>query len=443
MAGPVDPGTFDLVTARAVLHHVTDVDAAMRNLVASLAPGGAILLIEPDFLPVSVAEPAEVRASGTAGSTWSREQGIDYYVGRTLARRLAALGIEDIAGTAETAVYQGGSPWATYWVDTVDELRDRLVDSGGSTTTSSTTSWPSAPTRPGGRRPSRSPPSTAGRRGADGGLVWDGDVAQRRPAAATWPGRAGPSSPASGRTRSRARAGCAGSTSTATVRAISAGHGGEQRAVFVYQLDSYRYWERELGRDDFVYGQFGENFTVDGLADDEVCIGDRYRIGGAVFEVTQPRVTCYRVGIRMDDPRMPALLVSHRRPGFYLRVLEEGDVEAGDEIVKVAVGAGGDDRRRGRRAALPPGRTRASSCCARCGSPRSAPAGRPRSGRCSTADAGSGNAGLAVTSPPPAWPGFRPLTVTAIAPRERLGRSPSASRTPTAIRCPPRARAST
>ena len=117
-----------------------------------------------------------------------------------------------------------------------------------------------------------------------------------------------------------------------------AGHGGEQRAVFVYQLDSYRYWERELGRNDFVYGQFGENFTVDGLGDDEVCIGDRYRIGTAVFEVTQPRVTCYRVGIRMNDPRIPALLVSHHRPGFYFRVLEEGDVQAGDEIVKLASG---------------------------------------------------------------------------------------------------------
>jgi MOSC domain-containing protein YiiM len=96
-----------------------------------------------------------------------------------------------------------------------------------------------------------------------------------------------------------------------------AGHGGEQRAVFVYQMDSYRYWERELGRNDFVCGQFGENFTVEGLGDGEVCIGDRYRIGSAVFEVTQPRVTCYRVGIRLNDPRIPALLVSHHRPGFY------------------------------------------------------------------------------------------------------------------------------
>jgi ferredoxin-NADP reductase/MOSC domain-containing protein YiiM/ferredoxin len=118
-----------------------------------------------------------------------------------------------------------------------------------------------------------------------------------------------------------------------------AGHGGEHRAVMVYQLGSYRYWERELGRSDFVYGQFGENFTIDGLSDDEVCIGDRYRIGSALFEVTQPRVTCYRLGIRMNEPKMPALVVSHHRPGFYFRVLEEGSVTAGDEIVKVAQGA--------------------------------------------------------------------------------------------------------
>jgi len=117
------------------------------------------------------------------------------------------------------------------------------------------------------------------------------------------------------------------------------GHGGEQRAILVYQIDCYRYWERELGRDDFICGQFGENFTVEGMLDAEVCIGDRYRIGSAVFEVTQPRVTCYRVGIRMNEPRMAALLVSHRRPGFYFRVIEEGEVEAGEEIIKVASGA--------------------------------------------------------------------------------------------------------
>jgi MOSC domain-containing protein YiiM len=114
-----------------------------------------------------------------------------------------------------------------------------------------------------------------------------------------------------------------------------AGHGGEQRAIFVYQIESYRYWQEQLGRTDFVDGQFGENFTIEGLPDDAVCIGDRYQIGGALFEVTQPRVTCYRVGIRMNEPRMPALLTSSGRPGFYFRVLREGEVGAGDEIVKV------------------------------------------------------------------------------------------------------------
>jgi ferredoxin-NADP reductase/MOSC domain-containing protein YiiM len=115
-------------------------------------------------------------------------------------------------------------------------------------------------------------------------------------------------------------------------------HGGEQRAVMVYQVDSYRYWSDFLGRSDFETGQFGENLTVEGLADSDVCIGDRYRIGGAVFEVTQPRVTCYRLGIRMGHEQMPALMVAHRRPGFYFRVLEEGEIGAGDPIEKIADG---------------------------------------------------------------------------------------------------------
>jgi ferredoxin-NADP reductase/MOSC domain-containing protein YiiM len=114
-----------------------------------------------------------------------------------------------------------------------------------------------------------------------------------------------------------------------------AGHGGEQRAVFVYQIELYRHWQDQLKRADFVHGQFGENFTIEGLPDDAVCIGDRYQIGSARFEITQPRVTCYRVGIRTNEPRMPALLTSSGRPGFYFRVLQEGEVGAGDEIVKV------------------------------------------------------------------------------------------------------------
>jgi len=193
-----------------------------------------------------------------------------------------------------------------------------------------------------------------------------------------------------------------------------AGHGGEQRAAFVYQLDSYHYWERELGRDDFVYGQFGENFTVEGLSDDEVCIGDRYQIGTAVFEVTQPRVTCYRVGIRMNDPRIPALLVSHRRPGFYLRVLQEGGVQAGDEIHKLASGPEqmtvseidallylpGHPRQQLLRALRIPALSAGWQVSFRALLEGEQP--------------GGGNAGLASASPPPAWAGFRRLAVTAI-----------------------------
>ncbi len=195
-----------------------------------------------------------------------------------------------------------------------------------------------------------------------------------------------------------------------------AGHGGPHRAVLVYQLDSYEFWRRELARDDLSYGHFGENFTVEGLSDDEVCIGDRYEIGSALFEVSQPRVTCYRVGLRLGDPRMPALLVSHRRPGFYLRVLREGVVRAGDPIGKVASGPErmtvaeidallylpGHDKEAVARAlritALSPGWQ---------GSFRSL----------LTTDGNvAGNAGLtgAATALPAAWPGFRPVRVVGI-----------------------------
>jgi ferredoxin-NADP reductase/MOSC domain-containing protein YiiM len=192
-----------------------------------------------------------------------------------------------------------------------------------------------------------------------------------------------------------------------------AGHGGEQRAVFVYQIDSYRYWARELGRNDFVYGQFGENFTVEGLGDDEVCIGDRYQIGSAIFEVTQPRVTCYRVGIRMNDPRIPALLVSHHRPGFYFRVLEEGDVQGGDEIIKLASGPEQMPVAEADALLYLPGHPRQQLLRA-LRIPALSPGWRASFQALLEEEPGSGNAGLAVTSPPPAWPGFRQLIVTAI-----------------------------
>jgi ferredoxin-NADP reductase/MOSC domain-containing protein YiiM/ferredoxin len=194
-----------------------------------------------------------------------------------------------------------------------------------------------------------------------------------------------------------------------------AGHGGEHRAVFVYQQDSYRYWQNELGRTDLVYGQFGENFTVDGLSDTEVCIGDRYRIGDALFEVTQPRVTCYRVGIRMNEPQMAALLVKHGRPGFYFRVIEEGEVKAGEEITQVVAGP---ERMSvceiNALLYLPghaPGRlARALEIPALSGGWRrsfEALLDQTRNG-----GAAAGNAGLgAASGPAPAWPGFRPFRV--------------------------------
>src|SRR5499425_3039028 len=196
-----------------------------------------------------------------------------------------------------------------------------------------------------------------------------------------------------------------------------AGHGGEQRAVFVYQIESYRYWQEQLRRSDFAYGQFSENFTVEGLPDDAVCIGDRYQIGSAVFEVTQPRVTCYRVGIRMNEPRMPALLTSCGRPGFYFRVLQEGEVGAGDEIEKVSEGRERmtvaeinallyspnhpHDRleRALRIEALSPGWRASFEALL----------------QSQTTGAGSGNAGLApAAAAHPVAPGFQPLAVATI-----------------------------
>ncbi|MGH3276649.1 MAG: MOSC domain-containing protein, partial [Streptosporangiaceae bacterium] len=200
------------------------------------------------------------------------------------------------------------------------------------------------------------------------------------------------------------------------------GHGGEQRAVLVYQIYSYRHWEQYMGRSDFSYGQFGDNFTVDGLPDDEVCVGDRYRIGAGVFEVTQPRVTCYRVGIRMGEPRMAALLVAHRRPGFYLRVLREGEVEAGDEIVKVADGPERLTVAEADALLYLPGHSR-SRLAAALRIPALSP-GWQGSFRALLSQRHEGgqteNAGISLDiGPPPGWLGFRPLRVAAVRPESR------------------------
>src|ERR1700719_1184647 len=185
-----------------------------------------------------------------------------------------------------------------------------------------------------------------------------------------------------------------------------AGHGGEHRAVFVYQMDSYHYWESFLGRSDFIFGQFGENFTVEGLPDNEVCIGDRYRIGSAEFEVTQPRVTCYRVGIRMNDPRMPALLVSHHRPGFYFRVLTEGAVQDGDEIIKVASGPEAMTVAEMDALLYLPGHPRQQLLRALRIPALSGGWKASFQEMLDQTGQAAGNAGLTEASPPPAWPGF-------------------------------------
>jgi SAM-dependent methyltransferase len=130
VAGAISPRDFDLVTARAVLHHVADAQKAVVNLAESARSGGAILLIEPDFLPVTIAAPPDVRTFWEGWLAWSRDQGIDYHIGRRLPAMLAGLGLENVEAAAETALYNGGSPWAVYWQQTVLELRPGLISSG-------------------------------------------------------------------------------------------------------------------------------------------------------------------------------------------------------------------------------------------------------------------------------------------------------------------------
>ena len=117
------------------------------------------------------------------------------------------------------------------------------------------------------------------------------------------------------------------------------GHGGIYKAVYVYSIENYEYWKSELSRNDFTYGQFGENFTVEGMLEDEIHIGDVFRVGGALVEVTQPRVPCAKLGFKMGMAKFPKLFLQNSRVGFYLRVLEEGEVGAGDVIERVKVDA--------------------------------------------------------------------------------------------------------
>jgi ferredoxin-NADP reductase/MOSC domain-containing protein YiiM len=202
------------------------------------------------------------------------------------------------------------------------------------------------------------------------------------------------------------------------------GHGGEHRAVYVYDQSAYEHWAEFLGRDDLVPGIFGENFTVEGMPDNEVCVGDRYRIGEALFEVTQPRVTCFKLGMRLGEPRLPALFYSHGRPGFYLRVLEEGEVGAGDAIERIAVGPEAMSVREVSGLLYLPGHTPAGLRRA-----LAIPAlsqgwrGSFEALLAQNARGAAGNEGLAKPSTPPAWPGLREFRIATARPESASIRS--------------------
>ncbi len=113
-------------------------------------------------------------------------------------------------------------------------------------------------------------------------------------------------------------------------------HGGQFQAVYCYPHEHYAYWSKRLERDDFAFGQFGENFTTQGLLEHEVCVGDKLRIGGALIQVTQPRVPCYKLANKLGIPGFDKTFLKANRSGFYAQVLEEGQVEAGDSIKHIS-----------------------------------------------------------------------------------------------------------
>jgi MOSC domain-containing protein YiiM len=112
-------------------------------------------------------------------------------------------------------------------------------------------------------------------------------------------------------------------------------HGGVDRAAYAYSIENYDHWRYELGRNEFAFGQFGENFTVEGMMEDDIHIGDVFRVGDALVEVSQPRPPCFKLGIKMGMAGFPKLFLASGRVGFYLRVLEEGEVSTGDTFERV------------------------------------------------------------------------------------------------------------
>lgn len=118
-------------------------------------------------------------------------------------------------------------------------------------------------------------------------------------------------------------------------------HGGVNKAVYAYPIEHYATWQQELDRDDFTHGQFGENLTTQGLLETELGIGDVLTMGAATLAVTQPRSPCFKLGIRMADPRIVKRFMKSGRPGFYLSVVEPGDIGRGDQVSRIERGPSG------------------------------------------------------------------------------------------------------
>lgn len=114
-------------------------------------------------------------------------------------------------------------------------------------------------------------------------------------------------------------------------------HGGTDKAVYIYPFEHYATWSHELGRNDLTFGQFGENLTVEGMLEETVHIGDTFRVGRALLEVTQPRVPCYKLGLKMGSAQFPKKFLTSYRTGYYVRVLEEGTLGAGDSIERITM----------------------------------------------------------------------------------------------------------
>ena len=115
-------------------------------------------------------------------------------------------------------------------------------------------------------------------------------------------------------------------------------HGGTYKAIYGYPFEHYAYWQQELQRDNLSYGQFGENLTVEGLLEEAVHIGDVFQIGSTVkLQITQPRVPCFKLAYKIGLPEFPKQFLESRRVGFYFRVLEEGEITAGDTIARIDV----------------------------------------------------------------------------------------------------------